>query len=167
MTEVAFPASCRDRHTGQTTSPWSCKSVLYSAKCKFLVRTCVPSNSREGCAGFGLSPAQSGNNAVTPRAPVMLSCALSTLRKKSKTAACPARMLYVPWCPALTRGTFVPLPSEVSRCWLWNRRTAVPKGELWVWHPSEVCKWKKMRNCCYKKLILSAQVNTWSTAVIV
>lgn len=66
----------------------------------------VLKDSREGCAKFGCSHTKSGNDPVTPRAPVMLSCVLSTLQKKSKIAACSACVQYVLWWPILTRGTF-------------------------------------------------------------
>lgn len=97
--------------TQWTTAPWSCTLVPSSAKFEFLIGLCVHCAHAQwqqtGCARFGHSHTKSGNDPVTPRVPVVLSCALSTLQKKSKIAAYPAHVQYVSWWPILTRGAFL------------------------------------------------------------
>lgn len=94
-----------------TTDHKSMELWVHTLVCKVWVshHVCtmpVLNHSREGCARFGPSHTKSGHDPVTPRAPVVLSCALSTLQKKSRTAAWPARVHYAPWWPILTRGAF-------------------------------------------------------------
>lgn len=156
-----------------TTDHKSVKLQIHTLFCKVWVSCCVAcapclcsTTARKVCQVWALSHQVWSWSSDTKSSCRVVLCTRHLTEEKQNSCLSSTCAL----CPLVTHSyqrTLFSLPTESSWRWLCNCRKVISKGGLWVWYHREVHKWKKTKNCCYKKLIPSAQINTWSIAVTV